>query len=239
MAYRIRVTGMVQGVGYRAYVKMMAQRLGVKGQVRNLDDGSVEIIAVADEVRLKRFVRALDVKAETPFEPHVESISVEECEPEGEFTTFSVDYGYEMSIAEREMLERSEIGILAFSWMGKFLAGKIDHLGDKIDHLGEKMDKGFAELKEEIQATREEVRLTREEVKLTREELGEKLDESIRRTEEFHTETAKRFDYLDAKYGEFSATLGQLVDKMGAMEQDIKEIKDGFLKLVEHITKRI
>jgi DNA repair exonuclease SbcCD ATPase subunit len=163
-----------------------------------------------------------------------------------------------MTIAEREMLERSEIGILAFSWMGKFLAGKIDHLGEKMDkgfaelkeeiratreELSEKMDKGFGELKEEVRATREEVRLTREELKdeirATREELGEKLDTSIRRTEEFHTETAKRFDYLDAKYGEFSATLGQLVDKMGAMEQDIKEIKDGFLKLVEHITKRI
>jgi acylphosphatase len=233
MAYRIRVTGMVQGVGYRAYVKMMAQRLGVKGQVRNLDDGSVEIIAVADEVRLKRFVRALDVKAETPFEPHVESISVEECEPEGEFTTFSVDYGYEMTIAEREMLERSEIGILAFSWMGKFLAGKIDH-------LGEKMDKGFAELKEEIWATREElkdeIRATREEVRLTREELGGKLDESIRRTEKFHSETVTRFDYLDAKYGEFGARMSELERDIKEMKDIMKEMKDAFIRLVNHVT---
>ncbi len=129
----------------------------------------MEIIAVADEERLKRFVQVLNVKAETPFEPHVEDMQVEDCEPEEDFTAFSVDYGYDMSIAEREMLERSEIGILAFSWMGKFLAGK--------------MDKGFAELKEEIRATREELK---DEIRATREELGGKLDESVRRTEEFH-----------------------------------------------------
>ncbi|MCX8166534.1 MAG: acylphosphatase [Candidatus Micrarchaeota archaeon] len=38
-----RVYGLVQGVFYRATCKSVAQKLGLKGYVKNLDDGSVEI----------------------------------------------------------------------------------------------------------------------------------------------------------------------------------------------------
>jgi acylphosphatase len=38
----VRVTGTVQGVGYRAFVERMASRLGLDGWVRNRRDGSVE-----------------------------------------------------------------------------------------------------------------------------------------------------------------------------------------------------
>lgn len=42
------VHGFVQGVGYRAFVKGIADRLGVRGVVKNLDDGSVLIVAAAE-----------------------------------------------------------------------------------------------------------------------------------------------------------------------------------------------
>jgi len=35
-AYRIYAVGVVQGVGFRPYVKLLADRLGVRGYVRNL-----------------------------------------------------------------------------------------------------------------------------------------------------------------------------------------------------------
>lgn len=40
-----RVSGRVQGVGFRWWVRMQAGRLGLAGTVRNVTDGSVEVVA--------------------------------------------------------------------------------------------------------------------------------------------------------------------------------------------------
>lgn len=49
----VRVTGMVQGVGFRWFVRERARRLGLAGWVRNLPDGSVEIAAAGDDPQLE------------------------------------------------------------------------------------------------------------------------------------------------------------------------------------------
>ena len=48
-AYRYRITGKVQGVGFRWFVARNATRLRVMGYARNLSDGSVEVVAVAPD----------------------------------------------------------------------------------------------------------------------------------------------------------------------------------------------
>lgn len=53
LAVRILVTGLVQGVFFRAQTKDKADELGLKGWVRNNHDGSVEIVAEGPDDRLK------------------------------------------------------------------------------------------------------------------------------------------------------------------------------------------
>jgi acylphosphatase len=39
------VSGSVQGVGYRAFVRLKALEIGLKGYAENLEDGRVEVVA--------------------------------------------------------------------------------------------------------------------------------------------------------------------------------------------------
>jgi len=56
---RFRVCGRVQGVGYRYFALRTAMQLGVGGFARNLDDGSVEVLAEGSPESLTRFEEAL------------------------------------------------------------------------------------------------------------------------------------------------------------------------------------
>ena len=53
---KISVKGKVQGVNFRNGVKKKADELLIKGEVRNLPDGSVQIIATADELILFQLI---------------------------------------------------------------------------------------------------------------------------------------------------------------------------------------
>ncbi len=55
------VHGFVQGVGYRAYVKGLAEKLNLGGIAMNQDDGSVLIIVNGEETVLRTFEEGLNV----------------------------------------------------------------------------------------------------------------------------------------------------------------------------------
>jgi acylphosphatase len=54
--YQIRVTGRVQGVGFRVAACREAKQLGLAGWVRNERDGSVSLVAGGDAGALASFV---------------------------------------------------------------------------------------------------------------------------------------------------------------------------------------
>jgi len=88
---RIIVEGDVQKVGYRDFVQKAARRLGVKGYVENMRDGSVQIVCEAEEAVLNSFLKEINVKEDFI---RVERIRVvEKTEASGEFETFEIKYG--------------------------------------------------------------------------------------------------------------------------------------------------
>ena len=87
IARRFLVSGRVQGVGFRWFVKETATREGVTGWVRNLHDGRVEALVEGDSDAVARVEQAL---REGPRSAHVERVGVQTEEPGGTFTTFSI-----------------------------------------------------------------------------------------------------------------------------------------------------
>ncbi|MDM7855930.1 acylphosphatase [Cellulomonas alba] len=83
---RIRVTGDVQGVGFRWACRREAERLGVTGWVRNVADGSVEVSAHGDDAALRALVSWL---RSGPPGARVEALTQED-EPGGAPTGFEI-----------------------------------------------------------------------------------------------------------------------------------------------------
>jgi len=53
------ITGRVQGVGFRFFVRRNAHQLGLTGSVRNRTDGTVEVVAEGSNQDLQEFVTKL------------------------------------------------------------------------------------------------------------------------------------------------------------------------------------
>lgn len=69
-----RITGVVQGVGFRWWARHTATDLGLRGTVRNARDGSVELEAEGEPEALKRLEERL---ARGPAAARVDSLETE------------------------------------------------------------------------------------------------------------------------------------------------------------------
>ena len=71
LARHVAITGRVQGVFFRAWTSQQADRLGVKGWVRNCPDGHVEAHVEGDEAAVEQMIELL---REGPRSAEVENI---------------------------------------------------------------------------------------------------------------------------------------------------------------------
>jgi len=79
-------SGSVQGVGFRFTTERIASKLGLKGWVRNIEDGRVELVCEGEESD----VDALLTKISEVFADYISEASVERSDPGGEFEDFEV-----------------------------------------------------------------------------------------------------------------------------------------------------
>ncbi len=85
---RIVVSGMVTGVGYRSYARNYAKELGLKGFVRNMRNGKVEIVAEGYDNQINTFLQIL---RKGSWGAKVEDINVKWEEPMNEFEDFRIE----------------------------------------------------------------------------------------------------------------------------------------------------
>lgn len=253
---RLIVSGRVQAVGYRAYVKMVARNMGIKGSVKNLDDGTVEVYCECpDETAFEGFKRGIDRKAHDPKDPmqiHVSAIEEYDDSWEGFDESrirypFDVIYdGMELSPLEKESLERSEMAILAMTFMNENLGSKMDSMHQD---LGQKIDSMHQDLGSKQDHTLEAIKDMHQDLGSKQDKMLDKQDKTIAILEDMNDNIQGRFDNLDdgvsnltstvnnkfdwlaERYGEFGRTMQELKD-------DIHEMKETFVRFTDYITNK-
>jgi acylphosphatase len=81
------VSGRVQGVGFRWFAEREAVRRDVRGFVRNLEDGSVEIFAQADPSALEEFCECV---RRGPAASRVERVEIRSVEVDAGLSSFRI-----------------------------------------------------------------------------------------------------------------------------------------------------
>ena len=80
---RFIVSGRVQGVFFRASAREQAQRLDISGYAKNLDDGTVEVIACGDAANIEALERWLQKGPAAAHVEHVSRFTQDEKPPQG------------------------------------------------------------------------------------------------------------------------------------------------------------
>ncbi len=83
------IKGIVQGVFFRAFTRDVANRLGLKGWVKNLPGGSVEAMFEGDKEEIEQAIKQCSLG---PPGSRVDDVEVEWIEYQGELKDFQVKY---------------------------------------------------------------------------------------------------------------------------------------------------
>ena len=78
--------GLVQGVGFRYAAERTAFSLGLKGWVKNLDDGRVEVVCEGDENSIRAFL----AKMADSFGTYIRDIDIEWLDASDRFDGFDI-----------------------------------------------------------------------------------------------------------------------------------------------------
>ncbi len=86
---KLKISGWVQVVGFRYFVRRMAKKLALTGYVKNLDNKKVEVVAEGDEEKLKRLYKLCQ---KGPFLAKVTECKKIEKKFTGEFDSFEIEH---------------------------------------------------------------------------------------------------------------------------------------------------
>jgi acylphosphatase len=88
---RFFISGRVQGVGFRYFAERWASQLGIRGYVKNLWDGNVEVYAIGDAVALEELKRQL---ANGPLSARVTAINESDAAVDKRYNRFMIEGGW-------------------------------------------------------------------------------------------------------------------------------------------------
>jgi len=203
------VSGKVQKTGYRARVVTIAQNLGLKGYVQNLDNGLVKVVAEGETANLEELLKAIDIKNTLI---NVIDIRKEFSHAIGDFDSFF------KAVSGGETDQRIDAAA---------------HLLTKLIVVNEKILDVITATHEELKETHEEIRGSREEIRGSREDIRSSRDAivgEIKASRDAIVGEIRTSNEVMA--GEVSDARDSIVGEIGELRADLKEsIQDRLMRI--------
>jgi acylphosphatase len=140
----LHISGNVQRVGYRAKVVSIANALGIKGFIQNLQDGRAKIVAQGEQSELDKLIQAINISNSL--------INVTNIEQE--YSIPSDDYeGFNKVVGDGETDERLDNAVDLFKKLITVTENGFSNLGKE---LGDKIDQNRIEITSEIHSLRDD-----------------------------------------------------------------------------------
>jgi acylphosphatase len=193
------VSGKVQKTGYRARVVTIAQNLGLRGYMQNLDNGLVKVVAEGETADLEELLKDIDIK----------NTLINVTDVRKEFTTAIGDFdSFFKAVSGGETDQRIDAAA---------------HLLTKLIVVNEKILDAITSTNLELKETHEEIRGSREDIRSSRDAIvGE-----IRASNEAITgEVSDARDSIVGEIGELRTDLKESIqDRLMRIESDVAQIK--------------
>ena len=215
--------GRVQRVGYRDLVAEIANGLNIGGIAKDLPDGTVRIVAEAEEEILEQFIALIEARDDPMIK--VTNVNVKFEHATGEFEYFDIEY----EDFQQEGFERIGVAAVYLKRIDKRLINVDKKQGSMLE-------------KQDVMIEKQDSMLEKQDVMI------EKQDETIsiiksgvEEMREFRTETQQNFTTLDTKYGEVAENMERILEEMKEERKESRESMDrilnAILKLVEDKNK--
>ena len=88
ITFKISISGKVQGVGFREFARKNASIYGVKGYVKNMTGGDVEIIAQGNDLNISKFTKEMK---RGPLLAHIKNVVVDKISEDVKYEGFIIE----------------------------------------------------------------------------------------------------------------------------------------------------
>ena len=204
----IAVEGTVQQVGYRDFVFELAVRAGLKGWVRNREDGSVEIVCEGPKGAIEQFAKNIRIE-EPPI--LVDNLKINYGEATGEFRQFKIDWKANVNEAIMERMGTAARYLRELKTEVRGVGSEVKCVGQKVEGVGSKVDnltnitvQSFADLGGKVDKVGDNVLC-----------VGAKVDKLT-------ATTVQSFAHMDLKYDKISKAM---VDIVQELREDRKQVR--------------
>ena len=150
----LHIAGKVQQIGFRSKAVAIANALGIKGNVQNLVDGAVKIVAEGEDADLERFIKGVNIQNTLI---RVTDIVKDYSTPTGDYESF-----YKL-VGEGETDERLDTAADLLKELIHVTKNGFDRLENKQDVMIEKqtetmdkIDRSRIEIVSEIRSSRDD-----------------------------------------------------------------------------------